>query len=128
MFVNSPIYASLPAADLERAKRFYAEKVGLTPESEGAGGHTGEVSKNRVPELVGWGEWCVTMRRQGGTQVCDGPVCSARQGEASSLSPWPLQGAQPVNSSGYVRRVDYHQQHEKERTRCSATIQSTWCC
>ena len=38
MFVNSPIYASLPAADLERAKRFYADKLGLTPESEGAGG------------------------------------------------------------------------------------------
>ncbi len=38
MFVNSPIYASLPAADLERAKRFYAEKLGLTPESELPGG------------------------------------------------------------------------------------------
>jgi predicted enzyme related to lactoylglutathione lyase len=34
MFANSPIYPSLPAADLERAKRFYAEKLGLTPESE----------------------------------------------------------------------------------------------
>ena len=38
MFVNSPIYASLPAADLERAKRFYAEKLGLTPGSELPGG------------------------------------------------------------------------------------------
>ena len=34
MLTNSPIYASLPAADLERARRFYAEKLGLTPESE----------------------------------------------------------------------------------------------
>ena len=34
MFANSPIYPTLPAADLERAKRFYAEKLGLTPESE----------------------------------------------------------------------------------------------
>jgi catechol 2,3-dioxygenase-like lactoylglutathione lyase family enzyme len=34
MFANDPIYPSLPAADLERAKRFYAEKLGLTPESE----------------------------------------------------------------------------------------------
>ena len=33
MLTNSPIYASLPAADLERAKRFYAEKLGLTPEN-----------------------------------------------------------------------------------------------
>jgi len=38
MLANDPIYPSLPAADLERAKRFYAEKMGLTPESEGAGG------------------------------------------------------------------------------------------
>jgi catechol 2,3-dioxygenase-like lactoylglutathione lyase family enzyme len=38
MLANDPIYPSLPAADLERARRFYAEKLGLTPESEGAGG------------------------------------------------------------------------------------------
>ena len=38
MLANDPIYPSLPAADLERAKRFYAEKMGLTPESEVAGG------------------------------------------------------------------------------------------
>jgi predicted enzyme related to lactoylglutathione lyase len=38
MLANDPIYASLPAADLERAKRFYAEKLGLTPESESPGG------------------------------------------------------------------------------------------
>ncbi len=38
MLTNSPIYASLPAADLERARRFYAEKLGLTPESELEGG------------------------------------------------------------------------------------------
>ena len=38
MFANHPIYPSLPAADLERAKRFYAEKLGLTPESELPGG------------------------------------------------------------------------------------------
>ncbi len=38
MLANSPIYPSLPATDLERARRFYAEKLGLTPESEGAEG------------------------------------------------------------------------------------------
>jgi predicted enzyme related to lactoylglutathione lyase len=38
MLTNAPIYASLPATDLERAKRFYAEKLGLTPESELPGG------------------------------------------------------------------------------------------
>jgi catechol 2,3-dioxygenase-like lactoylglutathione lyase family enzyme len=38
MFANDPIYPTLPAADLERAKRFYAEKLGLTPESELPGG------------------------------------------------------------------------------------------
>jgi predicted enzyme related to lactoylglutathione lyase len=38
MLANDPIYPTLPAADLERAKRFYAEKVGLTPESEFPGG------------------------------------------------------------------------------------------
>jgi catechol 2,3-dioxygenase-like lactoylglutathione lyase family enzyme len=38
MLANDPIYPSLPAADLERAKRFYADKLGLTPESELEGG------------------------------------------------------------------------------------------
>ncbi len=50
--------------------------------------------------------------------ACDGPVCSALQGEASSPSPWQLQGAQPVSSSEYSKKVDYQQQYEKERTRC----------
>ena len=38
MLANDPIYPTLPAADLERAKRFYADKLGLTPESEFPGG------------------------------------------------------------------------------------------
>jgi len=38
MLADRPIHATLPAADLERAKRFYTEKLGLTPESEAPGG------------------------------------------------------------------------------------------
>jgi predicted enzyme related to lactoylglutathione lyase len=38
MLTNSPIYPSLPAADLVRAKRFYAAQWGRTPESELEGG------------------------------------------------------------------------------------------
>ena len=38
MLADHPITTSLPAVDLERAKRFYAEKLGLTPESEIPGG------------------------------------------------------------------------------------------
>ncbi len=38
MLADHPIHTTLPAADLERAKRFYAEKLGLTPESETPGG------------------------------------------------------------------------------------------
>jgi catechol 2,3-dioxygenase-like lactoylglutathione lyase family enzyme len=38
MLAEYPIHAALPATDLERAKRFYAEKLGLTPESEGPDG------------------------------------------------------------------------------------------
>ena len=34
MLADHPIHTALPATDLERAKRFYAEKLGLTPESE----------------------------------------------------------------------------------------------
>jgi len=37
-------------------------------------------------------EWYNVTRRQGVTLVFDGPVCSALQGEASSPSPWQLQG------------------------------------
>jgi len=38
MLANNPVHAALPASDLERAKRFYAEKLGLTPQSEMPGG------------------------------------------------------------------------------------------
>ena len=34
MLAGYPIHATLPATDLERAKRFYTEKLGLTAESE----------------------------------------------------------------------------------------------
>jgi catechol 2,3-dioxygenase-like lactoylglutathione lyase family enzyme len=34
MIANYPIHATLPATDLERARRFYTEKLGLTAESE----------------------------------------------------------------------------------------------
>ena len=35
MFDQFPVYAALPATDLERARRFYAEKLGLTPQEHG---------------------------------------------------------------------------------------------
>jgi catechol 2,3-dioxygenase-like lactoylglutathione lyase family enzyme len=38
MLADRPIHTALPAADLERARRFYAEKLGLTQESEVPGG------------------------------------------------------------------------------------------
>lgn len=34
MLAKYPIHATLPATDLERAKRFYSEKLGLTAESD----------------------------------------------------------------------------------------------
>jgi catechol 2,3-dioxygenase-like lactoylglutathione lyase family enzyme len=40
MLKNYPIQATLPAVDLERARQFYSEKLGLTPESELPGGLT----------------------------------------------------------------------------------------
>ena len=33
MLTDRPIHTPLPATDLERARRFYAEKLGLTPEA-----------------------------------------------------------------------------------------------
>jgi catechol 2,3-dioxygenase-like lactoylglutathione lyase family enzyme len=39
MLSECPVHTALPATDLERAKRFYADKLGLTPESEGPDGH-----------------------------------------------------------------------------------------
>ena len=47
MLANCRIHSTLPATDLERARRFYAEKLGLTPEREEPGGllyRCGEVS------------------------------------------------------------------------------------
>ncbi len=40
MFENSAVYATLPAKDLERAKSFYADKLGLKPSEEGPEGVT----------------------------------------------------------------------------------------
>jgi catechol 2,3-dioxygenase-like lactoylglutathione lyase family enzyme len=34
MLADRPIHTALPATDLERARRFYVEKLGLTPETE----------------------------------------------------------------------------------------------
>ncbi len=34
MLTDRPIHTPLPATDLQRAKRFYADKLGLTPETE----------------------------------------------------------------------------------------------
>jgi catechol 2,3-dioxygenase-like lactoylglutathione lyase family enzyme len=38
MLSDAPAHATLPAQDLERAKRFYGETLGLTPERELPGG------------------------------------------------------------------------------------------
>ncbi len=40
MLANLEAHATVPVADLERARKFYAEKLGLTPESESPGGLT----------------------------------------------------------------------------------------
>lgn len=34
MLADRPIHTPLPATDMERARHFYAEKLGLTPETE----------------------------------------------------------------------------------------------
>jgi catechol 2,3-dioxygenase-like lactoylglutathione lyase family enzyme len=38
MLSNSAVTANVPAADLDRARRFYADTLGLTPVSEDPGG------------------------------------------------------------------------------------------
>ena len=38
MLADRPIHATLPASDLERAKRFYTERLGLSQEMEAPGG------------------------------------------------------------------------------------------
>ncbi|MGH7685664.1 MAG: VOC family protein [Candidatus Dormibacteria bacterium] len=38
MLANANYHATLPASDFERAKAFYAEKLGLTPSSDVPGG------------------------------------------------------------------------------------------
>jgi catechol 2,3-dioxygenase-like lactoylglutathione lyase family enzyme len=38
MLAEAPVHTTLPAQDLERAKRFYSEKLGLTPARELPGG------------------------------------------------------------------------------------------
>jgi len=38
MLTNSAVTANVPASDLDRARRFYADTLGLTPASENPGG------------------------------------------------------------------------------------------
>ncbi len=38
MLQDSQVTANIPAADIERARRFYADKLGLTPAEENPGG------------------------------------------------------------------------------------------
>ena len=38
MLQRFPLYAYIPARDVERARRFYEETIGLTPKQETAGG------------------------------------------------------------------------------------------
>ncbi|MEA2574128.1 MAG: hypothetical protein QOH93_1426 [Chloroflexia bacterium] len=38
MLSEHPVHPTLPATDLERAKQYYADKLGLVPESETPGG------------------------------------------------------------------------------------------
>ena len=44
MLKNLRSHTTLPAADLDRAKKFYAEKLGLTPATEAPGGIFYEVA------------------------------------------------------------------------------------
>ena len=37
MLTDCPVHATIPASDHERAKRFYAEKLGLTPSTDQPG-------------------------------------------------------------------------------------------
>jgi predicted enzyme related to lactoylglutathione lyase len=45
MLQNAPMYAYIPAQDVDRARRFYEEKIGLEPAREIAGGVVYEFAK-----------------------------------------------------------------------------------
>ncbi len=44
MLMDSPMYAYIPVSNLERARRFYEQKVGLKPAREIAGGVAYEIA------------------------------------------------------------------------------------
>ena len=54
---DKPFFASLPAEDIERAKRWYEEKLALNPDLDlGFGGlvyQTGGISMDDLPDAVG---------------------------------------------------------------------------
>ena len=47
MLENYPPHATLPVSDMERAKAWYREKLGLTPKEEGEGGAYYEAGGSR---------------------------------------------------------------------------------
>ena len=59
MFVNIPLHAVLPASDLDRAKRWYSEKLGLEP--------VGEDDYGGVQYEAGGGTFLVYLSQFAGT-------------------------------------------------------------
>ena len=47
MLENAQVYSSLPAKDVERAKKFYQEKLGLIPKEESSGNVVFEVGGSK---------------------------------------------------------------------------------
>src|SRR5688572_13586096 len=45
MLQNAPMYSYIPAKDVARARKFYEEKLGITPKQETAGGVVYEFSQ-----------------------------------------------------------------------------------
>jgi predicted enzyme related to lactoylglutathione lyase len=60
MLANAPVAAILPAVDLERAKKFYEEKLGLDSDTADPGGIMFE---------SGDGTWLYLYQRDGGTKA-----------------------------------------------------------
>ena len=62
MLQNQPMYAYIPASDVNRARRFYEDKIGLKPKKDMGDGVSYELGKNTAVFLYDAGKNAGTNR------------------------------------------------------------------
>ena len=106
MLQRSPMYSYIPATDLERARRFYEEKLGFTPKLETNGGVVYECAGGTAAFLYPTPNAGTSKASQAFWQVTDikGEVADLKKrGVAMEQYGMPGQSADGIMDSGRAK-------------------------